>query len=485
MKGSFRIRLTAWNVGILAFSLLGFGIGILTFTRHQVSQTINAELLQRATQFSREIRNGRGPQGNPPNGNNPNPNGEPRLPALQDDDFDPQFRRLYELRRPRSFDPQGNPRGPAQEPPLDPRALKLVTSAGPIFTDLRIEQVPIRIVTLRFQNTNRQPEIVQVATDINSLDRITSAQAHLLIIFFPLAIIIAATAGMFLTRTAFKPIELLTEAAEKIDESNLNERLQVQGNDELSRLSTKFNEMVARLEQAFQQQNQLLQSQKQFTADASHELRTPLTRIRLAADTGLDQSADEDDKNHSLQVIDQAAQSMTYLVDQLLTLARNENLKLTPPPVSDLLPAIHNSIELSNLKEDQRLSLELPAEPLVAPIHPEHLTQILTNLLTNAARHTASPGKIQLSVNLALNQLEIQVKDQGEGISPDNLKRVSERFFRADESRSTARGGNGLGLSIVRQLVENYQGTLEIDSQLAKGTTVKIFLPITNNSQSS
>ncbi len=483
MFGSFRVRLTIWNVGILAFSLLAFAFGIITLTRQNVNQSINAELVERANQFSREISEGRGPMGNQnPNGNQlRNPDREqpkPRLPDLVSGDFDPQFRRLYELRRPRAFNKDGIARGPNSNPPLDFISIKSIKPNQTLFSDIRLENVPVRVVTIQIQNANGDPEIVQVATDLTAIDRITNAQTVLLVLFVPLALALATIAGLFLTKTAFKPIQEMTQAAEEIDENRLDERLPIRGDDELSRLAKKFNEMVSRLQEAFQKQNTLLENQKQFTADASHELRTPLTRIRLATGNALDSNADTEDKDHALKVIDQATESMSHLVNQLLLLARQDaNQENSEIKSQSLTQAIAKSTSNAGLENDPRLNIDLPSADIVAKINPEHFVQILTNLLANSARHTPKDKKINLNIQQTNNTIEIQVEDQGEGIPGQDLQKVTERFYRVDSSRHSASGGYGLGLPIVVALVKQYKGDFAIQSVLNEGTQVKISLP--------
>lgn len=497
---SFRLRLTLWNVGLLAVVLLAFSFFLLWLTRQTVSSAADRQLIDRTRRLLAEIRgeNPGGPRGqgqspgvqrNGPgrqgfangtpspgfgegNGNSPFDGGPPLNPNV---DFNTQFQQVYELRRPRIYNQelknldQNDPTAA-----IDLDALKSAESTISLKTK-SVNGTTARIATAKTFDPQGNVRIVQLADGMGAVDQVTSAQAALLLPIVPLALLLAGAGGMFLVGRALKPIEQVTTAAEQIDETSLDRRLPVQGNDELARLSTKFNEMVMRLDRAFQKQQTLLEQQRQFTADASHELRTPLTRIKLATGSALSSPEDAEETARALSVVDHAADSMSSLVDQLLLLARTQASVPADIVAIDALPSIHNALELAALAADPRLKLDISSANV--RISEEALTRIVTNLLTNAARHTPSGGTITVTTKSNTDQTTLEVSDTGEGIAPEHLPKITDRFYRIDSARTASSGGTGLGLAIVRSIVESYGGNLHITSQRHKGTTVQVTLP--------
>lgn len=533
LKSSLRVRLTFWNVGVLAVALLLVAVLMVGMTQYWVAKSIDDELAMSGQRMNmpRQMvdpggfgprfgplgnplpgpRNGqgnRGPQSQPqdqkgqgnqttvesgsapnqgfdqrgdgpgnqgPQGNSPDGQAgqrPPRLPELDPNSFDPQGKRLYEIRRPRFLNDKGLSVDQNSNDVAWDRAagIAAATKGHNIFSTVSVEDMTLRIISVPKRLQDGRTFVIQVASDLTALNTISRAQTTLLFILVPAAIVLAAAGGLILTRKALKPIEEVTTAAELIDESNLDQRLPVTGNDELGRLASKFNEMVARLDDAFHRQKQLLESQKRFTADASHELRTPLTRIKIATGNALDPSADDSDRIHGLQVIDQAADAMSHLVGQLLTIARNDTVVAPTDKTANVPDSLAKAVELAGLSGDPRLRID--SAPLKIQMDPDHLTQILTNLLSNASRHTPAKGKIQAC--LELDPPSLQISDSGEGISESDLPNLGKRFFRADTARNRNTGGNGLGLSIVDSILKMYGYSWTVTSHLGEGTTIRL-----------
>jgi two-component system phosphate regulon sensor histidine kinase PhoR len=221
-----------------------------------------------------------------------------------------------------------------------------------------------------------------------------------------------------------------------------------------------------------------------FVANASHELRTPLSTLIGYTET-LREQADEIDpetRERFLSVVHDEARRMQRVVEDLISLSRIEAEKFTAPTDAVALePLIDQAIEAERRTARERGS-ELVRE--VAPDLPRvagdsgQILQLLDNLLSNALRYGEPGTPVTLSAHAEGPMVRLSISDQGEGIAPEHITRVTERFYRVDTSRSRSLGGTGLGLSIVKHIVERHRGRLSIDSELGKGTTVHVLLPV-------
>jgi two-component system phosphate regulon sensor histidine kinase PhoR len=220
-----------------------------------------------------------------------------------------------------------------------------------------------------------------------------------------------------------------------------------------------------------------------FVANASHELRTPLATLIGYAET-LREQADEIDpgtRERFLSVVHDEARRMQRVVEDLISLSRIEAEKFTAPTDAvDLGSLIDHAVESARHIADERGSeLVREVEPDLPQIAADgsQILQLLDNLITNALRYGEAGTPVGVSAAAEGAMVHLAVADQGEGIAPEHVKRVTERFYRVDTSRSRSLGGTGLGLSIVKHIVERHRGSLMIDSELGRGTTVHVLLP--------
>jgi len=219
-----------------------------------------------------------------------------------------------------------------------------------------------------------------------------------------------------------------------------------------------------------------------FIANLSHELRTPLTAIRGAAETLLDGAmADPQALDRFLRTIERHALRLQSILSDVSELARIEAGAAPINPSSfDAREPARQVLELFHAEADRAgvtLKEALPAEPVPLVSDLAKVESILVNLVQNAVRYTPSGGAVTVSVNAAGSEVAYAVEDTGIGIPPEEIPRVTERFYRVDPSRSRAKGGTGLGLSIVKHLVEVLGGDLRIESELEKGTRVRVRVP--------
>jgi signal transduction histidine kinase len=283
----------------------------------------------------------------------------------------------------------------------------------------------------------------------------------------------------FITGNALQPIEALINEVEAItDGRSLHRRLPANlGGDELSRLGTTLNAMIARLETSFG-------ALRRFTADASHELKTPLTVLRADVERAMHPNAQGSEAMQALEEALQETARMSDLVDSLLTLARADEgrFDLYREPVA-LGPVVRDVYETAViLGESCGLTVSMSVlEEGVVDGDARRLRQLFLNLVTNAIKYTPSGGRVELSLSHRLaDEIAFTVRDSGIGMSAADLSHVFERFWRADRARSrtSERGGFGLGLAISQWIAQAHGGRITVQSRLGRGSVFTVTLPV-------
>ncbi|MGH2720515.1 MAG: HAMP domain-containing sensor histidine kinase, partial [Actinomycetota bacterium] len=269
------------------------------------------------------------------------------------------------------------------------------------------------------------------------------------------------------------------ETAGAIAAGDLSRRVEPAGGPtEAGRLGSALNRMLAQIEEAFRIRGESEEHLRRFVADASHELRTPLTSIRGYAELfrrgGLRSSEELAD---AMRRMEEEARRMGALVDDLLMLARlDEGRPVDRAPVRlDLLAA--DAVRDAQAVEPGR-PVDLESEPVAVPGDEQRLRQVLGNLLANARVHTPAGTPVHVTVRAAGGVARLEVADEGPGMAPDVARRVFERFFRSDASRTRAGGGTGLGLSIVKALAEAHGGQVHVETAPGAGARFVVELPL-------
>jgi signal transduction histidine kinase len=275
-----------------------------------------------------------------------------------------------------------------------------------------------------------------------------------------------------LGRRIVRPIEALTHAARRMEAGDLAQRVDTASRDEIGALAQAFNAMAQRLAHTETLRRHLVN-------DVAHELRTPLTNIRCqleAVQDGLLTPGRE-----TLESLHHEVMLLSRLVDDLqdLALAEAGQLRLdrTAVPVAALMATAAASLAPQAAARGVSLTSAPVAADLQVQADPQRLGQVLRNLIVNAITHTPAGGSIAIAAQSAPAQVAISVTDTGTGIAAEHLPHIFERFYRTDRSRTRATGGAGLGLAIVRQLVETQGGRVSVDSVVDRGSTFTVMLP--------
>ncbi|MGI1690827.1 ATP-binding protein [Thermoanaerobacter uzonensis] len=229
------------------------------------------------------------------------------------------------------------------------------------------------------------------------------------------------------------------------------------------------------------EQHKLDTMRKEFVANVSHELRTPLATIKSYVETLLYSDVDTEYSKRFLKIIDSEADRMTRLVKDLLLLSKMDsegsNLKLEHKNLNEVVIYVINRLSIEAHKKNQKLIVDLQEVPRQVYIDKDKMEQVIVNLVTNAIKYTPENGMIKVITEYDENFASFIVEDNGIGIPKEDLPRIFERFYRVDKARSRELGGTGLGLSIVKQIVELHKGEVSIESEVGKGTIVRVKLP--------
>ncbi|MEO6351247.1 MAG: HAMP domain-containing sensor histidine kinase [Candidatus Limnocylindrales bacterium] len=298
-----------------------------------------------------------------------------------------------------------------------------------------------------------------------------------------IALIVAIIASVFIASRLARPIRRLTGAARQLADGNLGVRVVAQSaSPEVSDLSEAFNAMAERLQRSIDFIRRDRDRSRDFLADVSHELRTPIAALRTFNELlNEEASMDEATRLEFLEQSRQQIERLDWLATNLLELSKLESgLVLLDMRPDDLRAVVENAVQQALPSSDRKgieLSMEVPDEPIRQRHDPQRLGQVLSNLIGNAIKFTEPGGKVDVTLETTKEGAQIRVADTGVGIDPHELPRVFDRFYRGAGAAQTRASGSGLGLSIVRQIVEMHSGRVAISSSPGKGTQVSVALP--------
>ncbi|WP_050354531.1 sensor histidine kinase [Gottschalkia purinilytica] len=296
-----------------------------------------------------------------------------------------------------------------------------------------------------------------------------------LTIFSILSIIIISIVNFIFTGYVFKPLQIFNQAILKISEGDLNQKIKIETNDEFRKLADTFNMMTEKLDEEDKQK-------KDFVAYVSHELKTPLSSIKLLSESLIHENEiNINIYREFLHDISSEVDRLNNIVEDLLT---SMELDISKIKINFEYVNISTLIEKTVLKlkpladkKNIKIDVYVIRKEMNIMIDPDRIQQAVINIVSNAIKYTEKDGSIKVMLYEKNGNTIIEIKDNGIGIPKENLPYIFDRFYRVDKARARVTGGSGLGLSIAKQIISLHRGTIEVESQLGKGTRFSIIIP--------
>jgi two-component system, OmpR family, sensor histidine kinase MprB len=328
---------------------------------------------------------------------------------------------------------------------------------GQVFTETDVGGTHLRVLTAPLPDGGA----VQVADSLEGVDDVLSRLRIALLVVVLGGVVLAGVLAWLLSRTVIAPIKGLTEAAEHIGETqDLSRRISASGEDELGRLAARFNAMLDTIEGSQEALASSVTAQRQLVADASHELRTPVASLRTDIESLLEHpELAADERTRVLADVDARIEELGALINDVIELARGDEPDGRVEPVRLDEIVAECIARMKSLSPPREISLS--SQPSLVEGRPDRIGRAVNNLLDNARKYSPADTPIEVSVADG----EVTVRDHGDGIPPEELEHVFDRFYRGADSRNEA--GSGLGLAIVRQVAESHGGGAK--AELAEG----------------
>jgi two-component system, OmpR family, sensor kinase len=477
---SLRVKLTLYYLAILTAVLILFGSSIYAYLYYSLQTTIDESLGYQLKRIERNLAASSGSEVNDHS-------------ALSGDDdehllqLSPHLIQIIDDQG-RITDETVSPRRPNLEVEIE--RLRLLEVGKNYFETVRLNDGnDLRVATRRVKD---QADVggyyIRLGQSLETLDAARRRMLIILGIAVPVALLLGSYGGLLLANQALRPVDRITRAAEQISTGDLTERVPMSAKmDEIGRLIVTFNQMISRLQAAFERQ-------KQFTSDASHEMRTPLAVMRGDIEIALRRERSADEYKRVLTSNLEEIVRLSRLVEDLLMLARADygQLELRHEPV-DLNRLCQQMVEyispLAQQKGQDILYYQLNGrapEPVTVDSGEikisgdmQRIKQLLLNLLDNAIKYTDFGGKVSLELKTEGKCAVITIADTGRGIPPEDLPHIFERFFRRSKTTSDRSAtGFGLGLSIVKWIVDSHSGKITAQSEVGRGTTFTVKFPL-------
>ncbi len=469
---SIRLRLTLLYTAILSLTLLIFGVVLYSIQSQDTLNALKQDLVLSSERLVEAVLKG-APDRLPPERNQFAP-----PPPQSFDEFSGEqaFQDLREREIVRILDVDGNliasPFGRSEDAlPLSDEGLAALQNQGEWWVDEIVDDEHMLIYSRPIVQNGETVSIMQVARSLVERDRTLNSLAVTLGIAGLVMILVAFGVGWALSGLSLKPIDRITQTAQAIgDERDFTRRVDYTGpQDEVGRLAGTFNQMLSGLQDAYQKVEHALKMQRDFVADVSHELRTPLTTLR--GNLGLlNRDLPSEEVDDILTDMIDESDRLIRLVNDLLLLARADaerNLAEEPLKIQPVINETARQVRL--LDPERQINLDIPADLEIISDR-DAFKQVMVILLDNAIKH--SDGDIDVQADRVDRGVEIRVGDYGDGIAPDVLLHVFDRFYRSEDQVTVP--GFGLGLPIAKALVEGMAGSIRIESELGKGSVITL-----------
>jgi two-component system heavy metal sensor histidine kinase CusS len=356
------------------------------------------------------------------------------------------------------------------QPPVPPPP-----GQGIIFFTTNLNLSEYRIATERLSINGRNFQIT-AAVPTEPFDQALDNFRNIEKEFLPLLVVLASLLGYWLSGRALAPVNRIIRSAELVGVRELSQRLEVpRAKDELRDLTETLNAMLGRIEYSVRRMTK-------FTADASHDLRTPITLIRTNAELALRRPRSESEYRETLSRILATSEETTRLIEHLLTLARADagaaQLRFEKVDLIETLRSISRQLKVLAIAKGVFLSEALHSGQAYVLADPAALERLFMAILDNAVRYTPAGGQIFLRLRIENESAFAEIEDTGIGISETDLPHIFDRFFRADQARSGEVRGSGLGLAIAKWIADTHKTSIEVTSNLGRGTRFQVTIPL-------
>jgi heavy metal sensor kinase len=339
-------------------------------------------------------------------------------------------------------------------------------------------RTPFRVLSTPIYRDGRLVYIAQLGTHLRFVRKSLSNFKRNILIALPIILVLGSLGGWLLARKSLMPLGYIVAKTRSITSKNLSERLTPRGTgDEMDQLVQTINGMIERLEDSFEKMTE-------FTADASHELKTPLCAMRGEAEVLLSKRRSPEEYAEGLAHLVDRFDHLNRLINDLTLLSEADSypvrLEMSSLRLDLLIQNIGNLFQI--LAEQKEILFEVgPLQEITVLGDRTRLQQLFTNLLDNAIKYTPR-GSIRISLEETDGTAIAKVKDTGVGIPEQEKDKIFKRFYRVDKSRSRETGGVGLGLSIAQWIAHAHNGGIEVISELDKGSTFIVHLPLHHTS---
>ncbi len=334
-----------------------------------------------------------------------------------------------------------------------------VVGSGQTFLQTDSEAV---YATVPVQHDGKTLALVQISSPVQSIQREIQKRWLTLVAGGTGLGILTVIVSIALATSLTRPLMDLRNAAIKLSEGDLSSRVAEGRGDEIGMVAESFNHMAGQVQS-------MLDEQRAFASNAAHELRTPLTTIRLRTEVLTEDSVDPETQRTYLLEIDSEVKRLANLVNDLMLLSRVETGRLSPGDEQVDMVRLARSLyaDLQGQLQEKNLSLQILSQDdsVVVRGSLNHLHIVFQNLLDNAIKYSLPDGHITWTISSGSGFVESRIADTGIGLTSEEKARIFERFYRADESHNRDLPGNGLGLALVRKVVELYGGTIEVESE--------------------
>jgi two-component system OmpR family sensor kinase len=455
---SFRLRMTLLFTGVLGAVIMIIGIAVYSLVSYQLQQQMDGVLAAAGNRLvtSAEV----------------NPLGQVTFITLTENEFSQTIVIQLWDQSGRLVNSSDNIR--LFQEPIDSQGIKTTRT---LFNDVWIGTAHLRVMSAPLVINGQPLGVLQVGASLAPIDTTQDTLISVLLITLLGGIGLAVMLGGLVIRSAMKPLVIAKNTAVQISNADdLSRRIPYQElgaeTDEIGELIKAFNQTLGRLEKLFS-------AQRRFMADVSHELRTPLTVIN--GNVGLMRRMRQVDEE-SLASIEEEVDRLTRLVGDLLLLAQAESgkipLDIKPVELDALLLEVYQQLRI--LAGD-RVEVKLADIDQVRVMGDrDRLKQVIINLGANAINYTQNGGQVKLGISKSEGQAQLLVTDNGPGIAPEDLPHIFERFYRGEKSRTRQQEESsfGLGLSIAYWIIEAHGGRIEVSSELGKGSSFCVWLPM-------